>query len=65
MAGIEDSDYLAYSIILLCSCRHGVLVVLLDIDSVDKHVYGSKHSFPCEQVSFGLHLSTDRQRLTQ
>jgi hypothetical protein len=38
---IEDLDYLAYTIVILCFGRNGILVVLLDIDIVGKHVLGS------------------------
>ena len=38
---IEDLDYLAYSAFILRFGRNGVCVILLDIDTMGKHVLGS------------------------
>ena len=48
---IEDLDYLAYTAFVLCFGRNGVCLVLLDIDTMGKHVLGSQYPVPCQPVS--------------
>lgn len=48
--GVEDLDYLAYSIVFLCAGWDVICVVLLDVDIMGKHVFGSKYPVPRQSV---------------